>query len=169
MRLDKFSNPIFNELDLFDALYTGHQIPLSEIITESNNEILELVKLTEIPFKSLDPSLHSLSTTEYDILLQEHWFMPAEYYSFNVEEYCLAKCKSLVETNRVNDELAEFKNRNMYKLLQWLKYFIDTCKTNNIVWGVGRGSSVASFILYLLDVHKIDSIKYNLDWHEFLR
>ena len=35
--------------------------------------------------------------------------------------------------------------------------------------GVGRGSSVASYILYLIGVHRIDSIKYNLDWKEFLR
>ena len=40
---------------------------------------------------------------------------------------------------------------------------------NDIVWGVGRGSSVASYVLYLIGVHRIDSIKYNLDWREFLR
>jgi DNA polymerase III alpha subunit len=40
---------------------------------------------------------------------------------------------------------------------------------NNVVWGVGRGSSVASYVLYLLGVHKIDSLKYNLDIHEFLK
>jgi len=49
------------------------------------------------------------------------------------------------------------------------KYFVDTMQANNVVWGVGRGSSVASYVLYLIGVHKIDSIKYNLDWQEFLR
>lgn len=169
MRLDKFSNPIFNESDLFDALYTGHQIPLSELMTDLSKEILEFSKLTETQFKSLDPSLQNASIEEYDAALQSHWFMPAEYYNFNVEEYCFAKCTTAEEHTRVTEELTEFKNRNMYRLLQWLKFFIDTCKTNNIVWGVGRGSSVASFTLYLLDVHKINSIKYNLNWHEFLR
>ena len=57
----------------------------------------------------------------------------------------------------------------MIRILQWLKYFVDTCLANNIVWGVGRGSSVSSFVLYLLNVHRIDSIKYNLNWQEFLR
>jgi DNA polymerase III alpha subunit len=57
----------------------------------------------------------------------------------------------------------------MLDLLRVLKYTVDTLKTNSIVWGVGRGSSVASYVLFLLGVHKIDSVKYNLDWREFLR
>ena len=39
----------------------------------------------------------------------------------------------------------------------------------NVLWGVGRGSSVASYALFLIGVHKIDSVKYDLDWREFLR
>jgi DNA polymerase III alpha subunit len=42
-------------------------------------------------------------------------------------------------------------------------------RENDIVWGVGRGSSVASYTLYLIGVHKIDSIKYELDINEFLK
>jgi DNA polymerase III alpha subunit len=42
-------------------------------------------------------------------------------------------------------------------------------KANNIIWGVGRGSSVASYVLYLLEVHRVDSMYYNLDIREFLR
>jgi DNA polymerase III alpha subunit len=42
-------------------------------------------------------------------------------------------------------------------------------RKENIVWGVGRGSSVASYVLYLIGVHKIDSLYYNLDVEEFLR
>jgi DNA polymerase III alpha subunit len=57
----------------------------------------------------------------------------------------------------------------MINLLRWMKYFVDTCTEYDIVWGVGRGSSVASYVLYLIGVHSIDPIKYNLDWQEFLR
>ena len=42
-------------------------------------------------------------------------------------------------------------------------------KQNHIIWGVGRGSSVASYVLYKLGVHRIDSLYYNLDIGEFLR
>jgi len=62
-----------------------------------------------------------------------------------------------------------FKSHAMMDVLQFLKYMVDTLRENNIVWGVGRGSSVASYVLYLLGVHKVNSIKYNLDPTEFLR
>jgi len=70
---------------------------------------------------------------------------------------------------RLIEELQEYRERNMLELLLWLKYFVDTCEKNNILWGVGRGSSVASYVLYLLKVHRIDSLKYNLDYQDFLR
>jgi DNA polymerase III alpha subunit len=46
---------------------------------------------------------------------------------------------------------------------------IDVFNKNNIVHGVGRGSSTSSYVLYLLGVHFIDSIKYDLDINEFLK
>jgi DNA polymerase III alpha subunit len=70
---------------------------------------------------------------------------------------------------RVEHELDLFEARNLFPVLQALIYIVDTMKKNNIVWGVGRGSSVASYCLYLLDVHRIDSIKHGLDIREFLR
>ena len=70
---------------------------------------------------------------------------------------------------RINLELNEFERRNLTDLLRFLVYFIDTVRTNNIVYGVGRGSSIASYVLYLLKVHRIDSFKYNLDIKEFLK
>ena len=69
----------------------------------------------------------------------------------------------------MNEELAEFERREMFDLLRYMIYLVDFMRENNIIWGVGRGSSVASYVLYLIGVHKIDSIKYNLDWREFLR
>jgi DNA polymerase III alpha subunit len=42
-------------------------------------------------------------------------------------------------------------------------------RKNNILWGVGRGSSVASFVLYLIGIHRINSLFYNLPIEEFLK
>lgn len=72
-------------------------------------------------------------------------------------------------TARVDMELGEFKARNLYPVLQLLIYIIDTMRKNNLIWGVGRGSSVASYVLFLLGVHRVDSLKYNLDIREFLK
>jgi DNA polymerase III alpha subunit len=78
-------------------------------------------------------------------------------------------CKTEEQTDRVSLELELFIQHNMMDLLFYLKYLVDTLRQNKIVWGVGRGSSVASYILFLIGVHKIDSIKYDLDIKEFLK
>ena len=66
------------------------------------------------------------------------------------------------------EELEAFTRRGMHTLLRYMIYLVDFMRENNIVWGVGRGSSVASYVLYLIGVHRIDSIQYDLDWREFL-
>ena len=87
----------------------------------------------------------------------------------DIAKWVLDKCTTQDQLQRVGAELLEFQRRDMMLLLKWMKYFVDTCRTNKVVWGVGRGSSVASYVLYLIGVHRIDSMKYNLDWQEFLR
>lgn len=164
MRLDNYSNPVFNEQDLFDALYKG-QILSPAMFVDLNKEIQSLEQISEIKFTEPYPEDLEVTKAEYDAICQQNWNMPNEYKQMDIEQWILEQCNN----QRVQDELAEYKARNMLDLLRWLKYFVDTCRANNIVWGVGRGSSVASYVLYLIGVHKIDSIKYNLDWQEFLR
>lgn len=100
--------------------------------------------------------------------------IPQYYKDLDVEQYV----KNLIPTSgqdvniitaRVDMELSEFSARNLYPVLQLLIYIIDTMRKNNLIWGVGRGSSVASYVLFLLGIHKVDSIKYNLDIREFLK
>ena len=78
-------------------------------------------------------------------------------------------CQTQEQIERVNQELELFHKHGMIDLLYYLKYLVDTMRENNVVWGVGRGSSVASYVLYLIGIHRIDSIKYELDIHEFLK
>jgi DNA polymerase III alpha subunit len=95
--------------------------------------------------------------------------MPKEYYDLDIAKWILDQCKSEEELQRAGDELIKFQERNMFVLLQYLKYLVDTMRKNNIVWGVGRGSSVASFVLFLIGVHRINSLYYQLDIGEFLK
>jgi DNA polymerase III alpha subunit len=167
MRLDKYSNPIFNETDLFDALYKGHQFnALDTMIVERTDSVKELEK--QIGFKFLDPYETHFETKDYDQACQSNWLMPDEYKNMDIEGLLVNLCPK-EHYQRLIEELQEYRSRNMLDLLRWLKYLVDTLEKNSIVWGVGRGSSVASYVLFLLGVHKIDSIKYNLDWQEFLR
>ena len=165
MRLDKYSNPVFNEQDLFEALYKGYQFSSNDtILVEERTDSLRHLE-QQLGFNFFEPYDTNFKITDYDQACQQVWNMPDDYKQLDIEQWILEQCSN----QRVQDELAEYKARNMLDLLRWLKYFVDTMRANNIVWGVGRGSSVASYVLYLIGVHKIDSIKYNLDWQEFLR
>jgi DNA polymerase III alpha subunit len=95
--------------------------------------------------------------------------MPDEYKQLTIQNYVLNKCKTDQELERVAEELKAFRERDMFNLLRYMVYLVDFMRENNIVWGVGRGSSVASYVLYLIGVHRINSIQYDLDWREFLR
>lgn len=98
------------------------------------------------------------------------WNMPEEYRRLDIRQHIESNYTlSNMQLARVSLELDEFEKRNLTDLLRFLVYFIDTIRKNNIVYGVGRGSSIASYVLYLLKVHRIDSIKYNLDIKEFLK
>jgi DNA polymerase III alpha subunit len=73
------------------------------------------------------------------------------------------------ELQRVGHELLLYQERDLFGLLRYLKYFVDTMRSNNVVWGLGRGSSTASYVLYLIGVHRIDSLYYDLPIEEFLK
>jgi DNA polymerase III alpha subunit len=173
MQLTKFNETIVTEDDLVQAVYSGKNINLDEIILDSFEDC---VKFNDAVKKNYDnlPELKTyqeskLTVKEFDNHNQNSWFMPNEYKTFDIENWVLGQAPDIIAWTRVEKELDLFRQHNMIPLLKYLKYLVDTMRKNNIVWGVGRGSSVASYCLYLIGVHKIDSIKYNLDIKEFLK
>lgn len=98
----------------------------------------------------------------------EKWFIPDEYADMNIEEFLIGICPEQ-NYDRLISELHLFRNHKMIPMLCAMKYIVDTLRKNNIVWGVGRGSSVASYVLFLLGVHRIDSVKYRLPIEEFFK
>jgi DNA polymerase III alpha subunit len=81
----------------------------------------------------------------------------------------IAMCDTSEKLQRVGHELLLYQERGLFDLLRYLKYLVDVMRDNRVIWGVGRGSSTASYVLYLLGVHQIDSMYYDLDVSEFLR
>ena len=110
-----------------------------------------------------------IDVTEYHKRNQSNWHMPEKYKQLDIAEYLLKLCTTDAELQRVGTELLLYQERNMFDLLRFLVYIVDVMREQDIVWGVGRGSSVASYVLYLIGVHKIDSLYYDLDIAEFLR
>lgn len=96
------------------------------------------------------------------------WFIPDDYCP-DLTAMLYDMCETEEQKERVNLELELFIKNEIYDVLHVMKYIVDTLRKNNVVWGVGRGSSVASYVLFLIGVHKIDSIKYKLPIEEFFK
>lgn len=103
--------------------------------------------------------------------ISKEFNIPQHYKELDVEKYIHNKLiqRDPDEIGRVEMELAMYKERGLFPILQLLIWIVDTMRKHKLVWGVGRGSSVSSYLLYILGVHKVDSYKYGLDIKEFLR
>ena len=173
MQIDNYGRTIVDTNEAFDALYSGKI---------SNMEDLYLVDKTIVDqynraiYENADkiPTLQTIEADPFDSIElfdqsnQCNWFMPANHCPDLIQRI-YAMCETDEQRDRVSSELELFIQHGMLDLLYYLKYLVDTMRENKIVWGVGRGSSVASYVLFLMGVHKIDSIKYNLDIKEFLK
>jgi DNA polymerase III alpha subunit len=172
MKVDKLGQIILSSEDLFQGLYSGKLQDLSNLELDDPDETAKFnqsVKTNYDDFEKLKSYIEpEIELEEFDQLNQSNWFMPDEYKQMDIEGYLVHVCPKQ-NYQRLVEELELFRQYNMIDLLRYLKYLVDTMRENNIVWGVGRGSSVASYSLYLLGVHKVDSIKYKLDIKEFLK
>ena len=104
-------------------------------------------------------------------LISKEFKIPQHYKELDVEKYIRERLvqRDPDEIGRVEMELDMYKERGLFPVLQLLIWIVDTMRKHNLVWGVGRGSSVSSYLLYILGVHKVDSYKYGLDIKEFLK
>lgn len=170
MNYDQFGQCYVSESDLVDILYTNPNCELDQFIVIDPSTYNNSVRQLKLDFPLLQ-AYHPItgSVEDFDQVNQNSWFMPDQYKSLDIAQWVLDQCRSDVELQRVGDELLKYQDRNLFDLLKYLKYLVDTLRENNIVWGVGRGSSVASYVLYLIGIHKIDSIYYDLDITEFLK
>jgi DNA polymerase III alpha subunit len=173
MKQNKFGELVFLEQDICDLLMHGREVDsLKHLVVDPGVNIEELVRHVERPDSLLTwtfPYNQATSVPEFHAAQQMMWHMPDEYRTLDIAAHILALCKSEAELQRCGEELLLFQERNLFDLLRYLKYLVDIMTANNVVWGVGRGSSVASYVLYQLGVHRIDSLYYKLDCREFLR
>ena len=168
MYKDQFDRDIFEAEDILTIIYE-HNIELLEKIVVKDSSEIQKFNLLNNNLLNTESMLVSYSSVEdFDKDNQSNWYMPDEYKNMDIEGYLVHVCPK-EHYQRLMDEIVEYRKRNMLPLLRWLKYFVDTLRKNSVVWGVGRGSSVSSYVLYLIGVHKIDSIKYKLDYKDFLR
>ncbi|HET8688588.1 MAG TPA: hypothetical protein VFM18_18395 [Methanosarcina sp.] len=179
MNYDKYGRPVATESELCDLLYQNPNLNLDLFfVTGNNGEIFsEYNKSVDVTYAGFEKvreyfSLESYkgeSIEEFDAACQANWYMPSEYRTLDIAKFVLDLCQTEQELQRVGQELLLYQERDLFDLLRYLKYFVDTMRSNNVVWGLGRGSSTASYVLFLLGVHRINSIYYDLEIEEFLK
>lgn len=171
MYLDKYSRRIIKEKDLIDLLYTNPATDLSHLYIDDPQKHNKAIELNYSELSKLNTLLDIEEPPEvWHKHNQQCWQMLEEYKNFDIAAWVLNECDgNETELQRCGQELLEYAARDLLPLLQYLKYLVDTMRNNNIVWGVGRGSSTASFVLYKIGVHRINSIEYDLPLEEFFK
>lgn len=168
MKIDRYGQQIYSEDDLCELYLKDPSKQIKKIIVDKPITISDIVDTSLLPKFIVYTNLE-LNRKEYDLKCQNSWYMPDEYKNYDIAKYVLDLCQTDEELQRVGKELLLYQERDMFPLLKYLKYLVDTMRLNNIVWGVGRGSSVASFVLFLLGVHRINSLYFDLAIEEFIK
>ena len=159
--------------DLCDLVMQGRNITqMPGVTVDPSLDLEQLIAAVEEPGALLlwtFPESSDIAVPTFDRQRQEVWFMPLEYRELDIAQHVLSLCVTPAQLQRAGQELLLYQERNLFDLLRYLKYLVDVMRDNQVIWGVGRGSSTASYVLFLLGVHRIDSMYYDLDIREFLR
>ena len=168
MRMNKNKQYVVSEQDIVTGWLSGSNV--TDVVVEDTkpiniyNEWCQTFDLDQF----IDAKIENNTDTYVEDCLRK-WNMPDNYMNINIHEWLMKQCTTAQQRDRVYTELLEYEKRGMIIVLKFLLYLVDTCEKHDIVLGVGRGSSVASYCLYLLGIHCVDSIKYKLDIKEFLK
>ena len=179
MMVNEYGQVQFATQEVIDKFYAKEWESVDVLLDQTNelNKFNEHCKHFEID------SMATIERPTDDVLsfhagLSSNWHMPKEYKEMDVLAHLT---QQLQEKTNANTEYTDYfvneldawnkfmGSKGSQDLFKFLHHLITTCRANDIVTGVGRGSSVSSLILYLLGVHYVDPVKYKLNYEEFLR
>jgi DNA polymerase III alpha subunit len=173
MQTNQYGEIVLDEQDLCSLLLQGRDLKSLQHVTVDPavnlESVIHVLKSPDALITWKFPDNSNCSVADYDALKQQHWHMPDQYREMDIAEHVLSLCSTDAELQRCGQELMLYQERGLFDLLKYLTYLVDVMRDNQVIWGVGRGSSVSSYVLYLLGVHRINSMFYDLDVGEFLR
>lgn len=152
--------------EIADFIISG--VPIEKIAALERDDEVDLYnQLADVPLK--------YGNFEINFAPDFTWQIPAKFASLDIPkmltEFLINKFGThknfQAYKERLEIELTEIENRNLSNMIQTLMFVMDYLKKAEIVYGVGRGSSCASLALYLIGVHCIDPVKYDISYHEF--
>lgn len=148
-------------------------IPISKIRVTHEDENVSLHN------DRVEASEQLRTDSEEPITIPYDWRLPLEYLNldlaqrifddFSIKSAALSYNEEQKEAafQRIQDELSEIEKRGMVEFTRTIIYVLDTFRSNGIVWGVGRGSSCACYILFVLGLHTVDCVRYDIPLIEF--
>lgn len=165
---DNVGQLIATDQDLINAIMSDN-LELFErtVLVDSSVDINSIASQLEACNLQTAGSYNTVE--EFDEKNQANWHMPDEYKNMDIAEHVLGLCNNEAELQRTGHELLLYQERDLFDLLRYCVYLVDIMKDHSIIWGVGRGSSVSSFVLYLIGIHQVNSLYYELPVEEFLR
>jgi DNA polymerase III alpha subunit len=170
MKVSKLGSNVYSEEDIISALSMNPTASLRSVLCDGAEQHNAKIEEFYLDLDRLLPedTFEKMSDSEHEHL-QSNWKMPGKYKDFAIAEWLLEQCDNDDELQRMGEELLLYHSMDLFDLLRYCKYLVDVCAENKIVLGVGRGSSVASFALYKIGLHRIDSLFYDLDIRDFLK
>lgn len=173
MQTNQYGEIVLDEADLCSLVMQGRDFnDLKQVTVAPAIDLESVIHVLEDPGALITwtfPQDGTVSVPDYDALQQSKWHMPEQYRNMDIAAHVLGLCSDDAELQRCGHELMLYQERGLFDLLKYLTYLVTVMRDNQVIWGVGRGSSVASHVLYLLGVHRINSMFYDLDVAEFLR
>lgn len=171
MKTNMYGQAILSSDDLRELLLQGKNISHLNVVFDEEillHQQYQADLLSEV-ITFLNAPAEVLTFDEFHQQCADDWIFPVIYQQIDVHTWLIDKCKTEQEVLRVNEEYSMYKERDLIMLLRLFIFLVDYMRKNKFVWGVGRGSSVSSYILYLIGVHRVDSVKYCLDINDYLK
>ena len=171
VKVNMYGQAILDSDDLKELLLQGKNISHLNVTIDNDIQLFKKYQADLITdtIIFLDPPDEKLSFDEFHKERADEWMFPKVYQEIDVKKWLLGKCKTQKETDRVILEYNLYMERDLIMLLRLFIYLVDYFREKKFVWGVGRGSSVSSYILYLIGVHRVDSLLYDLDPRDYLK
>ena len=171
VKVNMYGQAILSSDNLRELLLQGKNIGHLNVIKDEEIELFEEYQSTLLSetITFLDAPEEKLTFDEFHQQCADEWVFPVVYQQIDVHRWLIDKCKTQQEIDRVNEEYVLYKDRDLVMLLRLFIFLVDYMRKNKFIWGVGRGSSVSSYILYLIGVHRVDSLKYGFDIKDYLK
>jgi len=124
------------------------------------------------------PTEDQLRPAGDEVLINLDWSIPEPYYSLDLAVYLVEKFDERRPRDYTPDEYRQALERvaleleqveifGMVEFMRTVIYVLDMLRAHDVVWGVGRGSSCASYLLFIIGLHAVDCVRFDVPYEEF--